>query len=279
MLRLRRAVCAAMEVVYVLQLEHGCWYVGKTAHLESRLAAHARGEGAEWTRLHPPLRPVRAHSAKPVTADAAAGEETRQTAKLMLEKGVNRVRGAELAEPREYTAADEERIVGLIGHHLDMDYDDVRECVQDQLPDDSGSSEEEEEDEEDEEYELVDGDQCFHCMRRGHWYADCPQRGGGGGGQAWQGAAPAAAQAGLPGACYICNQPGHWAPQCPIRGRVGSGANFAAAPATARGFGAAAGRGGPFRGGGDDACFRCGHTSHYASECSARWHKDGYRLD
>ena len=119
--------------MYVLQLQHGCYYVGKTAHLTARLAAHAAGEGSDWTRLHPPLSPGCALAAVRVPRAAAAGEETRQTAALMLAHGVNAVRGAELCEPRPYTVADQARIVALIGHHLNLRYEDVRAAVQGQL--------------------------------------------------------------------------------------------------------------------------------------------------
>ena len=81
------------------------------------------------------MKPV--HAIFRVPTAAAAGEETRQTAKLMLAKGVNQVRGAELAEPWKYDAGDAERIVGLIGHHLGMSYDDVREPIEGQLSEES----------------------------------------------------------------------------------------------------------------------------------------------
>lgn len=41
--------------VYVLELEHGCMYVGYTTNPEIRLASHYLGRAAQWTRLHKPL--------------------------------------------------------------------------------------------------------------------------------------------------------------------------------------------------------------------------------
>ena len=41
-------------VVYVLRLQDGCFYVGWTADVETRIATHFLGRGAQWTRLHPP---------------------------------------------------------------------------------------------------------------------------------------------------------------------------------------------------------------------------------
>jgi hypothetical protein len=44
------------SLVYVLELEDDCWYVGKTHHLNVRLAQHWNGSGAKWTKLHKPLK-------------------------------------------------------------------------------------------------------------------------------------------------------------------------------------------------------------------------------
>lgn len=41
--------------VYVLRLEDDCWYVGYSADLETRIAQHFLGRGADWTRLHVPV--------------------------------------------------------------------------------------------------------------------------------------------------------------------------------------------------------------------------------
>ena len=46
-------------VVYTLQLENGCYYVGWSKCFESlgfRLGHHFSGQGAAWTELHPPQR-------------------------------------------------------------------------------------------------------------------------------------------------------------------------------------------------------------------------------
>jgi predicted GIY-YIG superfamily endonuclease len=46
-------------LVYVLELEGGNWYVGKTHNLNVRLAQHWSGDGAKWTRLFKPIRLVK----------------------------------------------------------------------------------------------------------------------------------------------------------------------------------------------------------------------------
>ena len=42
-------------LTYVLKLEGGYFYVGRTDDLNKRYAEHADGKGAEWTKLHPPV--------------------------------------------------------------------------------------------------------------------------------------------------------------------------------------------------------------------------------
>ena len=44
------------SVVYVLQLEDDCIYVGYTSHLKLRLNQHLNGKGSDWTKLHKPIK-------------------------------------------------------------------------------------------------------------------------------------------------------------------------------------------------------------------------------
>jgi predicted GIY-YIG superfamily endonuclease len=39
-------------LVYVLELEDDCYYVGISTHLNFRLGQHLDGTGAKWTKLH-----------------------------------------------------------------------------------------------------------------------------------------------------------------------------------------------------------------------------------
>ena len=41
--------------VYILRCSDGSYYTGHTDNLEARLAQHAAGEGADWTRRRRPL--------------------------------------------------------------------------------------------------------------------------------------------------------------------------------------------------------------------------------
>lgn len=42
--------------VYVLELQNGKYYVGRTNYLTKRVEEHMNGRGAEWTKLHKPIR-------------------------------------------------------------------------------------------------------------------------------------------------------------------------------------------------------------------------------
>jgi predicted GIY-YIG superfamily endonuclease len=72
--------------VYVLRLENGCFYVGFSAHIEERLSAHFRGDGAQVTRA---MRPEKVCLVREGTS------ETERTITLALADrfGWHRVRG------------------------------------------------------------------------------------------------------------------------------------------------------------------------------------------
>lgn len=72
--------------VYVLQLSHGCWYVGWSADIQTRIASHFLGAGAKWTQLHKPLA---VYSVKP--GDTLL--ETLTTIGMMCTHGWEKVRG------------------------------------------------------------------------------------------------------------------------------------------------------------------------------------------
>lgn len=43
------------EATYVLELENGKFYVGKSRYLKERLCQHFSGNGSIWTKLYKPL--------------------------------------------------------------------------------------------------------------------------------------------------------------------------------------------------------------------------------
>lgn len=42
-------------ILYVLKLEHNCWYIGQSRNVEARVRKHKAGKGAAWTKAHKPL--------------------------------------------------------------------------------------------------------------------------------------------------------------------------------------------------------------------------------
>jgi len=79
----------SMWMGYVLQLENGKWYVGVSTQLATRLAQHATGKGAYWTRKH---KMVALHRAEIITGNDEAWENF-TTLALMSVHGHNNVRG------------------------------------------------------------------------------------------------------------------------------------------------------------------------------------------
>jgi predicted GIY-YIG superfamily endonuclease len=47
------------SLVYVLECEQDKYYIGKTHHLNMRLAQHWEGKGAKWTKLYKPIKLLR----------------------------------------------------------------------------------------------------------------------------------------------------------------------------------------------------------------------------
>ena len=149
--RLFAALCGAtgevpeaMNVGYVLELHGGFYYVGmvgKTAQeLEVRLEQHRKEEqGSKWTRRHLYKQCVRQC---PVPALHASTWETNTTAQWMLDKGVNKVRGAGLTHDRDYGPQDEDLLVRTIGHALNLDFDGARRRIRSELEEEVEEEEE-----------------------------------------------------------------------------------------------------------------------------------------
>lgn len=81
-LRFQRGV----QYVYTLALEDDCWYVGTSAAVEDRIAAHFSGSGSQWTKVH---RPVAVHAIVPGGKDC----ERETTLQAMRKYGWQTVRG------------------------------------------------------------------------------------------------------------------------------------------------------------------------------------------
>ena len=73
--------------VYVLKCSNGKYYVGRTTRLAARFSEHWNGEGAEWTKLYPPIRVER------VIETHSTYEEGNYVKEYMHMHGIDNVRG------------------------------------------------------------------------------------------------------------------------------------------------------------------------------------------
>lgn len=78
--------------IYVLRLEGGRYYIGKSDDVVRRYQQHVRGYGSAWTKIYRPL------SLEKVKEDTSPFEEDRITKEYMSKYGVDNVRGGSYVE-------------------------------------------------------------------------------------------------------------------------------------------------------------------------------------
>jgi len=76
-----------MIYLYVLQLEHNKFYVGRTANLDKRINDHVLGYGSEWTKRFRVLNLIEYHILNDVF------DEDKYVKKYMNMYGIDNVRG------------------------------------------------------------------------------------------------------------------------------------------------------------------------------------------
>lgn len=87
--------------IYVLELEDGFWYVGKTHYPDSRYWQHTHGKGAEWTKLHKVVRCVARQVFYVETEYDEDKYENLVTIEWMEREGWRQVRGGSWCEVSE----------------------------------------------------------------------------------------------------------------------------------------------------------------------------------
>jgi len=80
--------------IYVLELQAGKYYVGKTNHTFQRFDQHVTGDGAKWTQKYPPIELYAFH---PNMRDE---DENKITLQIMNQFGVENVRGGSWVKVR-----------------------------------------------------------------------------------------------------------------------------------------------------------------------------------
>jgi cellular nucleic acid-binding protein len=158
-----------MEFLYVLQLEDGKYYVGKTTDIKRRVEEHHKGKGSEWTKLHKPVKVLETRKVKD------EHDENNTTKDLMKKYGVDNVRGGSYSQvslPSAYTKTIESEIRGNTnacfkcggkGHY-------AKDCEDD---DDNDEDEEDDVDDDSDEEEQVVSNACYRCGREGHYANNC----------------------------------------------------------------------------------------------------------
>ena len=94
--------------VYVLKLENGNYYIGKTDRGEKRLKEHVKGRGAEWTKMH---KPKKIHAYYPNAGDSGEKEVFNQ---MVKKYGARKVRGAHFTK-RKASASELRKMEESVG--------------------------------------------------------------------------------------------------------------------------------------------------------------------
>lgn len=76
-----------MTDIYILKLENGKYYVGRSDNVKQRLEAHFDGRGSSWTKEHKPIEVMRTFKS------TSPFDEDKYVKEMMLEYGVDNVRG------------------------------------------------------------------------------------------------------------------------------------------------------------------------------------------
>lgn len=81
-----------MVFIYVLQLEHNKYYVGKTTNPEFRLQQHFNSSGSQWTKKYKPINVLE------IIPNCDDYDEDKYTIKQMEKYGIDNVRGGSFCE-------------------------------------------------------------------------------------------------------------------------------------------------------------------------------------
>ena len=79
-------------IVYVLRLEKGNYYVGRTNNLDARLEAHKNGTGSAWTKKHRMIELFKTYE------DDNPFYEDMVVKMMMNEHGIHKVRGGSYSQ-------------------------------------------------------------------------------------------------------------------------------------------------------------------------------------
>ena len=198
--------------VYVLKLQGGNYYVGKSDDVIGRFQEHMRGNGSAWTRKHKPISIVESRDGVSVF------EEDKVTKEYMARYGIDKVRGGsyvmdELSDFHKealnmeiWAAKDCCTQCGRKGHfvkycHASTDVSGNRIVYEDE----DDEEDEEDEDDKDDEWECEYCDRTFTtAFGCGVHEKSCKEKS----------KSRYVKQKSTKGACYRCGNTNHYSPDC-----------------------------------------------------------------
>lgn len=155
--------------IYILRLQGGRYYVGKSDNVMKRYEQHIAGLGSAWTKKYKPI------SVEKVIENVSPFDEDKFTKEYMAKYGIDKVRGGtyvsvelddfqkEALNTEIWGAQDKCTLCGRKGHF-------VKDCYA--KTDVSGNEIVYEDDSEDDSDES-DTVTCYKCGREGHYSPDC----------------------------------------------------------------------------------------------------------
>ena len=189
--------------IYVLRLEGGHYYIGKSDNVMARYQQHLNGKGSAWTKKYPPVSLVK------TIEGASPFDEDKITKEYMATYGIDKVRGGSYVQ------------LELSQFHMDALTMEIRgatdvctRCghgghfVKDCFLDESDSEEEEDEEEDEDEDEDEDDIDFSHLSMKEQMLLRSLEI------ELKKVTGMASSYGSMTGVCYRCGRAGHYASNC-----------------------------------------------------------------